>query len=161
MPKVNMRVLAPSRRRRRTGDIFTYQMPDGLFRFGRLISPSAPCGFGHGHLVYFFEETAPTKAVPVSLSPHRLLIPPLFLNQKPWTLGYFEVVEHRELGPGDTLEAHCFRDPIVRFGRHQYFDEKGQKVEKPTVPCGDYGLNSFLSVDDLLSDALGIKRASD
>ena len=139
----NLQVLRPSRKARRPGDIFVYRMPDQLFRFGRLISTSAmPLGVP-ANLVYFYKPESHDRFPVPTLSPQSLLVAPVITNQKPWTLGYFEV-----------LERHCFRDI-----RGRYFDEHGNRLDHEEEPCGSWGLHSFRTIDDLLSNALGLGNA--
>jgi hypothetical protein len=151
--KTNLRVLQPSRKKRRPGDVFVYVMPDGLFRFGRLISKDAKIGGFPATLVYFYKGESSAKFPVPDLAPANLLVPPLGTNQKPWTLGYFEVVESRPLTGADLLPVHCFRD-----SRGWYFDERGRRLAHPIEPCGEYGLHSFRTIDDLLSDVLGFPK---
>jgi len=88
-----------------------------------------------------------------ALSPKSLLVAPVITNQKPWTLGYFEVIESRPLRKADVLSRHCFRDI-----RGWYFDEFGNRLAHEEEPCGVWGLHSFRTIDDLLSDALGFEN---
>jgi hypothetical protein len=151
--KTNLRVLQPSRKKRRRGDVFVYQMPDDRFRFGRLISTDASIGGFPANLVYLYEAESNAKLPVPNLSPARVLVPPLGTNQKPWTLGYFEVVERQPLVQADLLPTHCFRD-----SRGWYFDERGHQLQHPLEPCGEYALHSFRTIDDLLSDVLGFRK---
>lgn len=163
MTLTNMRVLQPSRKRRLPGDVFAYQMPDGMFRFGRLIAMDVPL-FGANigtNMVYFFRGASLDKVAPQELQPTDLLLPPLLVNQKPWTLGFFEVIDRRPLKAGETLAVHCFRSPLLRYGRVQYFNEAGIEIEQSVEPCGFWALHSYRTVDDALSDVLGFEKVPD
>lgn len=151
-----MRVLVPSRARRRPGDVFAYQMPDGLFRFGRLVSTTSRIGPMRGvHLVYFYKGAAASLVPPLQqMRPRDLLVAPVLINQKPWTLGYFQRVAALPLAPSDTLPVHCFRCPSTG----EYFDDRNQQLRAGVEPCGVYGLNSYRTVDDELSAALGFPQ---
>jgi hypothetical protein len=129
-------------------------MPDLRFRFGRLISTEAMIGGFPAHLVYLYKADSASRLPVPTLSPNSLLLPPLGVNQKPWTLGFFEVVESRSLHPDDVLAQHCFRD-----FRGRCVDERGRLLDQPTGPCGQYALHSHRSLDDLLSEALGFPPA--
>jgi hypothetical protein len=155
-PPTNMRVLLPSRARRRPGDVFAYQMPDDLFRFGRLVSVTARIGPMRGvHLVYFYKGAAISTALPLpQMRPTDLLVAPVLVNQQPWTLGYFQRVAAQPLAPDDILPVHCFRMP----GTGKYFDDRNQPLRAAVEPCGVYGLNSYRTVDDELSAALGFQQ---
>jgi hypothetical protein len=63
------------------------------------------------------------------------------------------------LEPGDVLEQHCFR---TFRGRHfdlpVYYDDANHELPGPVEPVGSWGLDSFRTIDDKVSDALGIPR---
>lgn len=106
------------------------------------------------YLVHIYNTVADAKSAPAELSRDRLLIPPTFINRLPWTKGYFEIIDHRAIGPDDLLGKHCFR----RW-TGDYVDEEGNKLPAPMEPCGEWGITSYRMLDDLVSDALGIPRA--
>jgi hypothetical protein len=154
----NLRVLKPSREKRIPGDYFAYEMPDGIRRFGRLVAREVGVGFDPDpaqHLVYFYNCDDSGEFDPESLNPHSLLVPPLVVNAKPWTLGYFERVARIPLVEGDVLPRHTF----YSVARDRYLDESGSEVPKPIGECGAFGLHSYLTVDDELSNALGFEVA--
>jgi len=156
----NLRVLKPSRSRPAVGDVFAMQLPDGRYVFGRVARTDAKAGFGppNAVLIYVYRDRHETKAPPEAseLSPDRLLISPLMVNRLPWSKGYFETVASRSLSEGDVLDQHCFRDWTGK-----YFDDRGNQLPGPIEPVGDYGLHSYRTVDDQVSDALGFERARD
>jgi hypothetical protein len=85
-----------------------------------------------------------------------LLVSPVMINRLPWSRGYFDTIGHLDLQDGEVLPQHCFRR-----SNGDYFDADGRQMSRPVEPVGDYGLHSFRTVDDLLSDALGFDRVSD
>ncbi len=52
---------------------------------------------------------------------------------------------------------HCFSDEAVTGA---FFDEMSNRISKPVGPVGEYGLQSFRTIDDIVSDAVGIPRAA-
>jgi hypothetical protein len=153
--QTNMRVLNPSRKKNRAGSVFTLQMPDGLFSFGRLVSTDVNAGMGPGaQLIYVFSYRSQSKELPLrtELRSKKLLLPPLMTNRLPWTRGYFETIAEMPFEDGEILTQHCFRDSV--FDR--YRDEQGNELPGPTEPVGRYGLHSFRTIDDAVSKALGI-----
>jgi len=149
----NLRVLHPSREKRICGDFFAYEMPDGVRRFGRLIARAVGLAFEPHpvqHLVYFFAGDQSGVFDVSRLRRDRLLIPPLVVNQKPWTLGFFKRVARIPLAQDDILPVHCF----YSAWRNKYFDETGRELPRRIEPCGEFGLHSYLTVDDALSAAL-------
>jgi Immunity protein 26 len=153
MPQPNMIQFTGSYRQPKVGDIFRVDFP-GRHCFGRVVSLTAEVGksMPGAVLLYFFRPGLQWDS-PGGLSATNLLIPPLMTNKRPWSMRYFKTVESREFGPGEVLPRHCFRSP---FGK--YYDEKSTEILDPVEPIGDWGLNSFLTIDDQLSDALGIPR---
>lgn len=159
-PPTNICRGAPSRKQLRPGDVFVVQMPDGRHVVGRVIRTDA-CVHSMQRviLIYLYRGTFESKSPPPPqhLSPSRLLVPPLLINRLPWSRGYFQTVAHWPLKPGGVLAQHCFFDHQLK----RHVDEYGNPVLSPTTPCGELGLQSFRTVDDAISDALGIARAPD
>lgn len=156
----NLQVLSPSRKKPKAGDVFVLQLPDGRFLFGRVISTEAMAGpsMGGAILIYVYRERSEAKVLPDrgELRPDRLLVSPIMTNQQPWTKGYFETIENLPLDGDDVLDQHCFRRWDGR-----YFDEALNELPGPVEPVGDYGVHSFRTIDDEISDALGFDRAPD
>ena len=152
---MNLAVLRKSRRAPEAGDVFAMQLPDRQFLFGRVISVDAnPLGVGGALLIYVYSARSPDKTRIPELSRDQLLIPPMMTNKQPWTRGYFELVEHRPLTSKDRLPQHSFKD-----SRGRYFDEAGNRLLGPVEPVGQWALQSFRTLDDEISNALGIPLA--
>ena len=86
------------------------------------------------------------------LSPSALLVPPMMTNRLPWSRGYFQTVAQWPLKPGDTLAQHCFLSPL----RGRYFDETYNELPGPVEPVGALVLDSYRTIDDVISEALGV-----
>ena len=118
-------------------------------------------GFQDVILVYLYKATSSSKTQIPQLSPRDLLIRPVGTNRLPWTRGYFETVAHEELREDVVLPSHYFRDSL----RGGFFDERGTRLEKEVapvgVPVGEYGLDSYRTIDDEVSKALGVPLAPD
>lgn len=155
---MHLAVLKKSRRAPQEGDIFVVQPPDGQFLFGRVIETNArPFGDqGGGVLIYIYRVRSPVKVPVPELLPGQLLVAPMMTNRRPWTMGYFEHLENRALSAMDRLPQHCFRNS---YG--QYFDEFRNALDGPVEPVGLFGLHSFRTVDDSISEALGIPLTPD
>jgi len=153
-----MRVLNKSRRRLHPGDVFTFQMPDDLFRYGRVITTDAFIGgFPNCVLIYLYAESSRDKSDIPRLQKNDLLIAPLGTNRLAWIRGYFEFVANVPLTADDVWPVHCFwDDPFQR-----YVDEHGNKLPHRFEPCGFDGLNSFLTIDYQISAALGITQSKE
>jgi len=154
---MNLAVLKKSRRRLKEGDIFVMLPPDGLYLFGRVIDMDARVFTDIGwNLIYIYRARSEEKTNIPDLLRGQLLLRPLITNRLAWSRGYFEHVEHRPLAALDRLPHHCFRNS---YGR--YFDERGNQLPGPIEPVGMWGLDSYRTIDDAISRALGIPLAPD
>jgi hypothetical protein len=157
-PLTNMRVLTPSRKRLNPGDVFVLQ-PDERYLFGRVIGTNTAVGPMTGCiLTYIYRVRSASMQIPPrpDLSPDKLLIPPIMTNRLPWSRGYFETIAHVPLEAGDVLTQHCFRS-----SGGKYYDEANNELPGPIEPVGVRGLHSYRTIDDAVSDALGIARVPD
>jgi hypothetical protein len=160
MTETNLKVLRPSRKKPQVGDVFAMQLPDDTYLFGRVILVDLPgdrAPMPLSNLIYIYRERASTKILPdlSVLTPDRLLLPPIFTNRKAWTLGYFETIDNRPVGPEDLLAQHCFYDFTGK-----YLDLEGHPLSGPVEPCGDWGLSSYLLIDRDVCAAVGIAQRS-
>jgi hypothetical protein len=156
----NLQVLSPSRKKPKPGDVFAMQLTDDQFVFGRVVSTEAHAGpaMPGAVLIYVYRTRSDTKEVPAAeeMRPDRLLVSPIMTNKQPWSKGYFETLANVPLGEDDVLDQHCFRRWDGR-----YLDEDLNELPGPREPVGDYGVHSFRTIDDEISDALGFERAPD
>ena len=154
---MNMRVLTPSRRRINVGDIFAYQMPDERYRFGRVIRLDVTLGgFPGCILIYLYRPASDHIESPPVLSRDALLIAPVGTNRKPWSKGYFQTIRNEPLQDDDILPRHCFWSGVDR----KFYDEQGCPLARRLEPCGFYGVDSYRTIDDAVSDALGIAQSA-
>jgi hypothetical protein len=156
---VNLRVLRKSRKLPRVGDVFVALPPDGLYVIGRVISTTALAGPDMpAILIYIYKLRSDAKAPPEpkELRPNHLLVAPIMTNRRPWSEGYFETLVNWPLATTDILHQHCFRSSTGHF-----YDDMARDLDRPTEPCGKWGMHSFRTIDDEISDALGIPRSPD
>lgn len=154
----NMRVLQPSRVKPRQGDVFVLGVGE-RFLYGRVVSTQAMAGWSMpgSILIYLFRTESPVTDLPDRsvLGTDNLLVSPMMTNKLPWSRGYFQTVANLPLADGEVLPRHCFQSTAGR-----YFDEVATELPGPIEPCGDWGLHSFRTIDDEVSDTLLIPRAS-
>jgi hypothetical protein len=155
-PLTNLEILKPSRKRLHPGDVFALYIGDE-YSFGRIITVEAKPGYSmrNAVLIYVYRTRMGAKELPErsELRPDNLIVSPMMTNRLPWSRGYFEFVANIELDDADILPQHCFRSS---YG--EYFDESLNRLPGAVEPVGDWGLHSFRTIDDELSDALGIPR---
>ncbi len=153
-PKTNLKVLHPSRRGPVVGDVFAMLPPDGRYLFGRVISTNAKAAWTFtAILIYVYKFRSSKKEVPPQhvFAARDLLLPPLMTNRLPWSKGYFETLGNVPLTADQMLRQHCFHSFNGR-----YVNEFGDELIRPSEPCGELGLESYRTIDDAISKALGI-----
>lgn len=157
---MNLRVLQKSRRPPRSGDVFAVLPPTGRYRFGRVIATDAEVTGAGGPLVLIYiyaKDSSSMEEVP-ELERDRLLVPPLITNRLGWTRGYFRHLYSDELRKEDVLPQHRFRS-LHPETPDLMFDEYDRPARPGPGPVGDHGVHSFRTIDDAISDALGIPGA--
>jgi hypothetical protein len=149
---MNFQVLKKTRKPPRVGDVFVLRPAGADYLWGRVVSVDAnPLGVGGAVLLYIYRVRTVSKDAPDVLGVDQLLVPPIMTNAQPFTKGYFEVVENRPITTRDRLAQHCFVD-----SRGWYWDEAGKRLPGPCEPMGRRVLHSFRTIDDAVSEALGI-----
>ena len=157
-PNINMRKLRKAGRKPTAGDVFAVGLPTDDFVFGRVIAGPLPlerAPMPGAYLVYVYRHRSKTPEPDLAkLRPDDLLLAPRFINQLGWTKGYFLPVACGAIEEGDRLPQHCFRSWSGDF-----LDENGRKVPGPSGPCGFWGLGNHRTLDNEISEALGIPLA--
>lgn len=149
---MNMIVLKRSRKKPRVGDIFVLKIVGFPFHFGRVIRTDAKAGdFDNMNLIYIYNAGSSNFTLLPSLSKNDLLIPPLMTNDRPWTMGYFQTINHQELTTRDVLKLHVFRD-----SRGWFFDDKNNRLKGNYRHYGGWGLTGYYGIDHYVSKALGL-----
>jgi hypothetical protein len=127
------------------------------YLFGRVIRTDANAGgFPNSNLIYIYSPESKTPEPIPELLPRHLLLPPMMTNNLPWVRGYFKFVCHRPLAKGDLLPRHSFQDE-----RGWLFNESGARQRRASSPIGEWALHSFRTIDDEISQALGLQLAAD
>ena len=155
---MNLQRIKATRSAPQAGDIFAMRLPDGRHLFGRVILADRPresAPMPKANLIYVYDHVSEEISHPDELSTAGLLLPPIFTNNLPWSKGYFFKVAHATLREDDLLKRHCFQ----RW-TGECLDEAGNRLDGPLEPCGEWVLMSYRMIDDLISDAMGIPRAS-
>ena len=152
--RTNLAKLQPSRCAPVPGDVFVYRPIGHPLYFGRVISLDADIRGMPAILIYLYSTASENSESIPPLRPGELLVPPILTNRLAWTRGYFRTLKNVPLTKWDVLPAHAFRTTMPPF----LVDERGNPIRQAVEPIGQYGLDSILTIDDLVSDALGIPR---
>ena len=155
-PLTNLQVLKPSGRRLRAGDIFVCRPAEHPYYFGRVVKPRTDLDGMPATLIYLYRAVSDDPIAIPALHRNELLVPPLFTNRLPWSRGYFVTVANAALTPWDVLHPHVFQVSTTKF-----VDEYGRPTRDPARPVEIYGLHSFRTIDDRISEVLGIPLARD
>ena len=159
-PGSNMRHFLPSRKRRKPGDLFAFQMPDERWGYIRFAKDGCSVGFFPDvNLLYVYAYRSQQLEVPDRrhLTPDLLLLPPQLTNNLGWVRGYFVFVDHLPIQPGDLHPRHCFWSAASRA----YYDEYSRPLDIPFDPIGTFGVTSYSMIDLQVSHALGIPHPHD
>ena len=154
----NLQIICPSRKKRASGDIFTYLMPDGMFRFGRILAlgiPDLPINTELWsakflHLVWFYDLVSDTKNYTIDIPNTHKFIGSRIVNQKPWTMGYFEKVGH--VSPSESRPPKVYLRETIDGSCYSI---EGYPVDEVDGVLVDLAISSHLSIDDYLSRKLG------
>jgi hypothetical protein len=132
LARLTLRVLAPSRKRIRAGDVFAMLPKDGKgYLFGRVITTTAVAhGWDRMILIYVYRFRSKAKEAPPQeeLSPDSLLVPPIMTDRLAWSKGFSETIANWPVEEGDRLPQHCFRDYAGA-----YYDEMSNRLRAPVI----------------------------
>ena len=149
-----MMVLEASRKKIKAGDLFVFQMSQepNLYRFGLVSKNDFNLGpFPNCNLVYLYEACSESIDEVPELNREKLLIPPFATNNLAWSKGYFLTISNIVPSEAEVFSEHYFRDTSGNL-----YNESGVRVKKAHEPVGIWALRSYRTVDDSISEALGI-----
>lgn len=78
-------------------------------------------------------------------------------NRQPWLKGYFETLLRRPLKPEEVWPEMCFWNE----DQSKYYDADDEELPGPGYPIGEHAMDSYRTIDDTVSMALGIPLAPD
>lgn len=157
-PVTNLQVQTASRSELERGDLFVASLPESVFVFGRIVATDLLLGSIEGAvLIYLYSHTGSTPSIPRAEKRQAtdLLVAPILTNRLLWSRGYFETIANVEIGEGEELDQHCFKTV-----RGAYVDECANPIVDPPALVGWHELASYQRIDEQISDALGIERAT-
>ncbi|MGB4762207.1 MAG: hypothetical protein WBP12_02510 [Candidatus Saccharimonas sp.] len=148
-----------SRKRGHAGDGFFLEVQGIGFLVGRLLSTDAFWSVGQSgaNMVQIFNTVFNSREEAFRGRVENLLIAPVLTNNLPWSKGYFQALPEEATTTFATphMNYHFFHAQTAA-----YYDHTGRVVPHPEQPVGEFLLDSYLTIDDKVSDALGIERAS-
>lgn len=142
------------RGRLKQGDIFALLI-DNSYLFGRVVNDKVSMMGSCLPLIYVYNiQSSKPKVDCKELTPDKLLLPPLITFPSLWTKGYAKKVSFELIQDHNALSHHCFK-----VNEKKYVDEFGTVIEKINDQyCGIWRIISLGIIDDMISDAIGVKR---
>jgi hypothetical protein len=155
---MNLKQLDIKAKRPRVGDVFRMNLPSKGWLWGRVVAIDAKCGsMENCTMLYIYSSVHKSKNDKPVLSPPKLLIGPVLTNNRLFSMKYAEIVENVSITTDQRLAKNQFKSP---FG-DTYYDEYNNVITPLPGPCGDRGLGSYRTLDDQVSEALGVPLAPD
>jgi len=145
--------IRPYKKRVKIGDIFVLNLGD-FYLFGQVVDTGKPFArFSKPHKVVIFNHKAKAEDEwSVALKSDHL-IAPHFINNLGFSRGFMPVIAG--CCPQDISEEEvCY---LKKFPSKKYVDQQGVPCEKRTF-IGMYGLGNYLTLGDLVSNALEVSR---
>lgn len=105
-------------------------------------------------LIYIYEYFRHDKVISENLEKEKLLIPPIIVNNQPWSRGYFETIGNVPVTESEKKLEFAFWDVL----RKEYVDIHGKAVKNKPEYCGIYGLGSYGVVGKDVQKALQKKN---
>ena len=124
------------------GDVFVLQPVEGQFYFGKVIKTNLVSidSFINGStLIYIYQYCSGEKVIPHDLENKEFLIPPAVVNNRPWSMGYFETICNVEVSEKEKNADFAFWDVL----REIFVDINKQPVKKKPKYWSDFGLGSY------------------
>lgn len=136
-----------SRKKPQEGDVFVLQPIEGEFYFGKVIQTNLKSidSFVNGMtLIYVYQYSSNNKELPGTLENEELLIPPVVVNNRPWTMGYFETIGNVGVSESERNVDFAFwdvlREKYVDFTTKEEMVLKHEPKYRSILGLGSYGV---------------------
>jgi len=151
-------VIKKSSKEPETGDLFVVQPKEGIYYYGKVIKArveSKDLSFKGWYLVFLYDFCASRKNSNINLDGTPLLIAPLVINKRLWTMGYFETIGKLPVTKYDLSIDFGFWDVL----RKKYYDLQGNEMSHKPQYSSVFGLGSFGIVIKEIYKALSQKES--
>lgn len=165
---VRLEKLAGRQRRPATGDVFRIRVLGGPYYFGLVVDgnmevgPMAPGSI----LTVIFQGSSDSGELSDfdALCRRVLLIPPIIVNQRPWTVGYAQKIGQTTARPeiDYTFYSYAFGkyvnqqgQEVANFSYGEFTDPTGKRIKvDPKTLIGTWGVGSEWALADEVMTAL-------
>ncbi|MFC1946271.1 immunity 26/phosphotriesterase HocA family protein, partial [Chloroflexota bacterium] len=110
-------VIKKSYKEPETGDVFALQPKEGVYYYGKVIRSkveSKNIMFKGWYLVFIFNIKTNQIQADVNINNVPLLIRPMVVNKRPWTMGYFKTINNTPITDYDCSIDYGFWDIIKK-----------------------------------------------
>jgi hypothetical protein len=128
-----------------TGDIFVLQPLERVYYYGKVIESkvdSKYLGFKSWYLIFIYNLKTAETIKDIDLNDIPLLIAPMVVNKRPWTMGYFVTISSSSISKYDIAIDYGFWSE----SRNKYFDLRGNEMSYKPYYSGVFGLGSYGAV---------------
>lgn len=142
-----------SKKEPKTGDVFVLQPQKGDYCYGKVIQAkikSQYATFNGWHLIYVYNYITHDIVSHIHIDNTPLLIAPMIINNRPWTMGYFETLFNSSVTDYDKSIDFGFWDVL----RKKCFDIHGNEISRKPYYLGIFGLGSYGAVEKEVRKAL-------
>jgi hypothetical protein len=145
-------VIRKKRHRPKVGDVFAFQLADGLYRFGRVFHTAVPV-YGKGEdgsilVVAYRHEADKMEDYPSRLLPRDILGPPLILLPILWSRGFFAHLQNRPFEPEEVPQP----GPCFRYWGETYRDPDGNPMACNPKLLGEWaGTSPFAFAEEIMA----------
>ena len=153
----NLQIQTLFRKQLHAGNVFSLRYGESRYLFGRIIALDVAFGgFPGGCIrVHVYKKENDSDKIPEALIDSDLLIAPQHINRLGFSRGYMPVVGNIPLCDADIRNDICYYDAA----RSRFVDELGQALGRPKKIVGEFGLGNYRTMDDKISEALGLSPA--
>ena len=139
------------------GDIFIIQPEKELYYYGKVIQTkinSINVFYKGMYLIYIYDKWTRGKKSDINLDSIPLLIPPMIVNKRPWTMGYIETIKKSYVSDYDLSIDYGFWDVL----RNKHYDIKDNILLYAPEYSGIYGLSSYGAIAKEVHRAISRKK---
>ncbi|MBA2853958.1 hypothetical protein HNP89_001936 [Methanococcus maripaludis] len=143
-----------SRKKPVVGDIFVIQPRKSVYFYGKVIEVNDHFRTFDAELyvILIYKDKSSKLEMTDNLSPDNILVPPMIVNRKGWTSGYFYTVENTELTEEEKNLDYGFKYIITDC--FMFHKATGEKLDHEPLILGTYGIGSYGTVAYEVTKAL-------
>ena len=139
------------------GDIFLVQPLMNMYYYGKVIQTQIQSkdSFVNGmNLIFIYNKYTTDQSIPEDLNDAGFLIPPIIINNLPWSRGYFQTIGTAPVTEREKSMSYGFWS----FLKKSFVDVQGVPLAYRPQYWSDYGLASYAVIGEKIQTALKGKK---